>query len=134
VAGERLVVLYDEDCRWCRWSVARLVAFDRDRRLKLVPIQGEEGDRLLAGIPEEERLESAHAVTPDGRVHSGGDAAAPIASVLPALSFGAPVLRALPAPTRAAYRLVADNRSRLGRRLDDRAIGKADRLIASRRD
>ncbi|MFM8884100.1 MAG: thiol-disulfide oxidoreductase DCC family protein [Solirubrobacterales bacterium] len=134
MAGERLVVLYDEDCRWCRWSVARLVAFDRDRRLRLVPIQGEEGDRLLAGVPESERLESAHAVTPDGRVHSGGDAAAPIAAVLPSLSFGVPLLTALPGPTRAAYRLVADNRSRLGGRLNDEAIAKADRLIASRRD
>ena len=133
MAGERLVVLYDEDCRWCRWSVARLVAFDRDRRLRLVPIQGEEGDRLLAGVPEGERLESAHAVTPDGRVHSGGDAAAPIAAVLPALSFGVPLLTALPGPTRAAYRLVAGNRSRLGARLDDRAMAKADRLVASRR-
>lgn len=134
MAGERLVVLYDENCRWCRWSVARLVAFDRDRRLRLAPIQGEEGDRLLAGVPEGERLESAHAVTPDGRVYSGGDAAAPIAAVLPALSFGVPLLTALPGPTRAAYRLVADNRSRLGARLNDEAIGKADRLIASRRD
>lgn len=134
MAGERLVVLYDENCRWCRWSVARLVAFDRDRRLRLAPIQGEEGDRLLAGVPEGERLESAHAVTPDGRVYSGGDAAAPIAAVLPALSFGVPLLNALPGPTRAAYRLVADNRSRLGARLNDEAIGKADRLIASRRD
>ena len=133
MAGERLVVLYDEDCRWCRWSVARLVAFDRDRRLRLVPIQGEEGDRLLAGVPKGERLESAHAVTPDGRVHSGGDAAAPIAAVLPALSFGVPLLTALPGPTRAAYRLVAGNRSRLGARLDDRAMAKADRLVASRR-
>ena len=133
MAGEHVVVLYDEDCRWCRWSVARLVPFDRDRRLRLVPIQGPEGDRLLAGVPEAERLASAHAVTPDGCVHSGGDAAAPIAAALPALSFGAPLLRALPGPTRAAYGLVAGNRSRLGRRLDDDAIEKADRLIASRR-
>lgn len=134
MAGDRLVVLYDEDCRWCRWSVARLVAFDRDRRLRLVPIQGEEGESLLAGVPESERLASAHAVNREGRVYSGGDAAAPIASVLPALSFGAPLLRAIPGPTRAAYRLVADNRSRLGSRLDDGAMEKADRLIASRRD
>ena len=132
--GERLVVLYDEDCRWCRWSVARLVELDRSRRLRLVPIQGEEGDRLLASVPEDERMASAHAVTPDGKVFSGGDAAAPIAGVLPALSISAPLLRAIPGPTRSAYRLVADNRSRLGARLSPVAMAKADRLIASRRD
>ena len=134
MADERLAVLYDEECRWCRWSVARLAALDRDRRLRLVPIQGAEGERLLADVPEDERLASAHVVTPDGRVFSGGDAAAPIAAVLPALRPGVPVLRALPGPTRAGYRLVADNRSRLGRRLGDDAIARADRLIASRRD
>jgi len=129
---QRLAVLYDEECRWCRWSVARLVELDRDRRLRLVAIQAPEGERLLAGVAPDERLASAHAVTPDGRVFSGGDAAAPIASVLPALRFGVPVLRALPGPTRAGYRVVAENRSRLGRRLGDRAMARADRLIASR--
>lgn len=127
-----IVVLYDGDCRWCRWSVARLVPLDRRGRLRLATIQGDEGSRLLAGMPEPERLASAHAVTPDGKVFSGGDAAAPIAAGLPALSPLAPVLRSLPGPVRAAYGLVAANRSRLGRRLGDGALERADRLIASR--
>lgn len=130
----RLVVLFDGECRWCRWSVARLVPFDTRGRLRLLAIQDPEGQELLAPVPEAERLASAHAVTPDGRVFSGGDAAAPIAAALPALSWGAPLLRGLPGPTRGAYRLVADRRSLLGRRLDDRALERADRLIARRSD
>lgn len=128
----RLVVLFDGECRWCRWSVARLVALDTRHRLRLMEIQAPEAQRLLAGMPEEERLASAHAVTPDGRVFSGGDAAAPIAAELPALAWGAPLARALPGPARASYRLVADRRSLLGRRLDDRALERADRLIEKR--
>ena len=128
----RLVVLFDGECRWCRWSVARLVPLDTRHRLRLMEIQAPEAQRLLAGVPEEERLASAHAVTPDGRVFSGGDAAAPIAAELPALAWGAPLARALPGPARAGYRLVADRRSLLGRRLDDRALERADRLIEKR--
>ena len=128
----RLVVLFDGECRWCRWSVARLVPLDTRHRLRLMEIQAPEAQRLLAGVPEEERLASAHAVTPDGRVFSGGDAAAPIAAELPALAWGAPLARALPGPARACYRLVADRRSLLGRRLDDRALERADRLIEKR--
>ena len=128
----RLVVLFDGECRWCRWSVARLVPLDTRHRLRLMAIQDPEAQRLLSSVPEEERLASAHAVTPDGRVFSGGDAAAPIAAELPALAWGAPLVRALPGPTRAGYRFVADRRSPLGRRLDDRALERADRLIATR--
>ena len=128
----RLVVLFDGECRWCRWSVARLVPLDTRHRLRLMEIQDPEAQALLASVPQDERLDSAHAVTADGRVFSGGDAAAPIAAELPALAWGAPLVRALPGPTRAGYRFVADRRSPLGRRLDDRALERADRLIATR--
>lgn len=132
MSGEPLVVFYDGECRWCRWSVARLVPFDRRRRLRLAPIQGPEGDRLLASVPESERLESAHAVTADGQVFSGGDAAAPIAGELPALAWTVPLLRAAPGVTRSAYRAIADRRSLLGGRLSDSSLRRADELIAQR--
>lgn len=132
MAGEPLVVLYDEDCRWCRWSVARLVALDRNRRLRLMAIQDPRAAELLASVPKDRWLESAHAVTADGQVFSGGDAAAPIAAELPALGWSAPLLRAMPGPVRGAYGLVAGNRSALGRRLGDAALQRADILIAQR--
>jgi predicted DCC family thiol-disulfide oxidoreductase YuxK len=125
-----LVVLYDQDCGWCRWSIARVLAFDRQLMLQPEPIQGELGERLLAGLPVAERLASAHAVTPDGRVHSGGDAAAPIAAVLPLLAPAAPLLRAFAPPTRWGYRFVADHRSTFGRLVSLAMRERADVLIA----
>ena len=83
-----VTVLYDHDCGFCRWSIGRLLAWDRAGRLRPVAIQSAEGQRLLADLTPEQRLASAHAVDAAGRRTSGGDAMAPIAAVLPG---GAPL-------------------------------------------
>ena len=128
-----LVVFYDEDCGWCRWSIARVLALDRRLALQPEPIQGELGEQLLAGIPEAERLQSAHVVTPADTVYSGGDAAAPIAAALPLLTPTAPLLRAFAGPARGAYRFIAGHRSTLGRWLTPAMRERADVRIARHR-
>ena len=118
---ERHVVLYDEDCGFCRWSLNRLLRWDRHGRLRAVPIQSEEGDRLLADLADADRLASWHLITPDGRRYSGGAATGPLARVLPA---GAPVAlfaETFPRTTDRAYRWVARHRDALARRLGERA-------------
>ena len=118
---DRHVVLYDETCGFCRWSLDRLLRWDRHRRLRAVPIQSEEGDRLLADLADADRLASWHLITPDGRRYSGGAAAAPMARLLPA---GAPVAflaETFPRSTDRLYRWVARNRDTLGRRLGEQA-------------
>ena len=76
---------------------------------------------------------SAHAVGADGRVFSAGDAAAPIAAVLPGGGVVEQVLRLLGPLTRGAYRLVAGNRSRLGRLVTPAMQKRADERIAATR-
>jgi predicted DCC family thiol-disulfide oxidoreductase YuxK len=118
---ERHLVLYDEDCGFCRWSLDRLLRWDRRGRLRAAPIQSEEGDRLLADLSEADRLASWHLVTPDRRRYSGGAAAGPMARLLPA---GAPVAflaESFPGTTDRLYRWVARNRDFLGRRLGEQA-------------
>ncbi len=112
-------MLYDEDCGFCRWSLDRLLRWDRRGRLRAAPIQGEEGGRLLADLSEEDRLASWHLVAPDGRRSSGGAAAGPLARLLPA---GAPVAllaETFPRSTDRLYRWVARHRDSLGRRLGE---------------
>ena len=106
-----------------------------DRRGALLPvsIQSGEGQRLLAAVPADRRLRSGHAVTADGRVFSGGDAAAPVAAVLPVGAALSPALRALAPVARGAYRLVAGNRSRLGRLVTPAMRARADARIAATR-
>jgi predicted DCC family thiol-disulfide oxidoreductase YuxK len=108
------ILLYDEDCTFCRWSLDKVLAWDRRDRIRPVPIQGPVGQQLLADVPEEKRLESWHLVTPTGRVLSGGAAAAEeLARVLPGAQPLEFLFRTFPSATDRAYRWVSDNRPRL---------------------
>ena len=118
-------MLYDEDCGFCRWSLDRLLRWDRRDLLRATPIQSEEGDMLLADLPEEDRLASWHLIAPDERRYSGGAAAGPLARLLPA---GAPIAllaETFPRTTDRLYRWVARNRDSFGRRLGVEACAGA---------
>ncbi len=110
-------VLYDDDCAFCRWSADKILAWDRRRRLRSVAIQSEEGQRLLAGMPEAQRLDSWHLALPSGEVGSAGAAAAPLAELLPGGRPLAFLFRSFPGLTERAYRFVASNRNRLAKLL-----------------
>jgi len=110
-------VLYDEDCGFCKWSLDKILAWDRSHRLRPVPIQSDEGQRLLAGIPEERRLDSWHLADADGTVRSAGAAAPPLLDLMPGGRPLAAAGRAFPGMTERAYRGVAGNRDRLARLL-----------------
>lgn len=110
-------LLYDRDCGFCKWSLDRILAWDRRGRLRPVAIQSPEGAELLAAVPEAARLDSWHLVGPDGHVRSGGEAAAPLARLLPGGRPLAGLFRTFPRLTDRSYRAVAGNRGRLARLL-----------------
>ena len=70
---------------------------------------------MLAGVPEEKRLDSWHLVLPDGEVRSAGAAAGPLAELLPGGRPLAALFGAFPKTTDRAYRYVADHRDRWAR-------------------
>ena len=111
------VVLYDRDCGFCKWSLGKILAWDRPRRLRAVPIQSPEGERLLAGIDSNRRLDSWHFVDSDGTLHSAGAAAEPLARVLPGGRPLAAIFGTFPGVTDRAYRYVARHRDRWARLL-----------------
>jgi predicted DCC family thiol-disulfide oxidoreductase YuxK len=118
---DRATLLYDDDCGFCRWSVAKVLAWDRRDRLDAVPLQGPQADALLAGMEPARRLASWHLVTPDGVVRSGAAAMAPLARMLPA---GRPIARLaerFPGLTRVAYSWVSRHRRTLGRLIGQKA-------------
>jgi predicted DCC family thiol-disulfide oxidoreductase YuxK len=127
-----VTVLYDHDCGFCRWCVGRLLAWDRAGRLRPLAIQSAEGQRLLADLTPEARLATAHAVDAAGRRTSGGDALAPVATVLPGGAPLAALARRAPGLARAGYRAVAGRRWLLGRLVSDGAKARADDRIAQR--
>ncbi len=94
--GASYWLLYDGDCRLCSVFARTVRVLDVRRALKVQRIQ-DAGD-LLAPIPAERVLDSAHAVSPSGRISSGADA-------MPA------VLAALVADSRFEERLRASRSS-----------------------
>ncbi|MEX0991224.1 MAG: DCC1-like thiol-disulfide oxidoreductase family protein [Actinomycetota bacterium] len=115
------ILLYDDDCGFCRWSADRLLGWERVGRLRAVGIRSSEGVELLAGVSDERRLASWHLITEDGRRYSAGDATAPL---FRRLQFGSPVAffaESFPGIGRWAYAVLAANRFRFGRWLGTEA-------------
>ena len=115
------ILLYDADCGFCRWSLDKILARDRDGRIRPMPLHSAEADALLPGMDEQTKMRSWHLVLPDGTVRSAGDAVAPLLRLLPK---GTPLgIMASKAPflTRATYRVIARNRERFGRALGTKA-------------
>lgn len=112
-----IVLLYDEDCGFCRWSLDRILAWDRAERVRPVAIQSEEGSRVLAPIPAASRLDSWHLLAADGRLCSAGAAAEPLARLLPGGRPLAAIFVVFPGTTARTYRFVARHRDRLAQLL-----------------
>ena len=127
------VVLYDDDCGFCRWTLAKLLAWDRRRALRPVPISSADGEALLGDLAEERRQASWHLVV-DGRRYSAGAAFPPLLRLLPG---GAPLARLtarMPGFTDTCYSLIAANRGRLGPMLSGGAVRRADQRIRRRQE
>jgi predicted DCC family thiol-disulfide oxidoreductase YuxK len=132
-AGARSqVILYDADCGFCRWCVAKVLAWDRRGRLQAMAIQDPAADRLLAGVPPAARLGSWHLASADGRLRSAGAAVAPILHSLPGGRLPAALAAAAPRATERLYRLGADRRATLGPLVTAGARERALRRIAAR--
>ena len=118
---ERAVLIYDADCGFCRWSVAKILRWDRRGILRAIPFQDPEGDALLGDMDAERKTASWHLVTSDGRVYSAGEAVGPLGDLLPAGKPISVLARTFPGATERAYGWVADHRDRLGRLLGTQA-------------
>jgi predicted DCC family thiol-disulfide oxidoreductase YuxK len=127
-----LILIYDDDCGFCRWSVARTLAWDRRRRLRPVGLSTPEAAGLLAGMSQEEREGSYHVVDVDGTVRSAGAGAPVVLAQLPGGRPLATLARARPALAERVYRAIAGRRTPLGRLVTAGAAARARRRIAER--
>ena len=130
--GSEWILLYDEDCGFCRWSLSWVLRADRRRRVEPVALGSERAESLLADMAPAERAASWHLAAPDGRRWSAGYAAPPLLRLLPGGRLPASVLGAAPEVTDRAYRWVAEHRSAFSKLIPDRAKVRADQLIAAR--
>ena len=125
-------LLYDRDCGFCRWCLGKVLAWDRRGSIRPVAIQSKEADRLLTGMPEQERLASWHLVGQNGTVRSAGEAFPTLFRLLPAATSRAALTARAPRATDRAFRWVACYRSRWGKLVSEGAKRRADRRISGR--
>ena len=128
----RAALLYDSDCGFCRWCVARVLGWDRRRTLRPVAIQGAEGAALLADLDDAARLASWHLIDGVGGRTSGGGAIAPLARSLPGGQPLALLAERWPRATDTADRAVVRRRGMLGRLVTASAARRGRERIARR--
>ncbi len=128
----RATVLYDRDCGLCRTVMGAVLASDRRRQLRPVALQDPEALELLPGLSDKERMDSFHLLEQDGTVRSAGAALARLLSYLPAGGPLAGLCVRQPALTERAYRLVADNRDRIGPLIPEQLKRRATGLVERR--
>lgn len=79
---ERLLVIYDGDCRACRFGIEIVRRWDVRGELAFCPFGHPVAEARLAILPEDERYESFHA-SRGFDLHSATDAAREVLRVLP---------------------------------------------------
>jgi predicted DCC family thiol-disulfide oxidoreductase YuxK len=114
---EPAILFYDRECRFCVWGVVGIAHRARPGALRLAPIQGDRGQRVLAPVEPTRRLESWHLW--DGtRLRSGADVVDGLAPRVATrwLRVVAELARWTPRPLAAAlYRQVSARRVLLSR-------------------
>jgi predicted DCC family thiol-disulfide oxidoreductase YuxK len=111
---DRAVVLFDDDCGFCRWATGKVLAWDRRGRLRAMAIQAPEADQMLSGMDPDRRMASWHLVSRHGDVRSGGGAVAPLFRLLPGGTGLAVVAESFPKTTDRLYDWISRHRERLG--------------------
>ena len=121
MSPEHALLLFDEDCGFCRWATDRILAWDTAGRLRAIALGSPDAGELLASMPPERRMASWHLVGDRGEVHSAGRAVAPLLRLLPGGAPFAILAVSFPRATDTAYAWIARHRGLLGWLLGERA-------------
>ena len=104
------MVLYDEDCGFCKTLLAGLLAWDRTGLLDPVALQDPRAAALLGDLSPAQRMESWHLVSPAGPRWSAGLAFTPLLRLLPGGAVPAALAARFPGAAERGYRWVAGHR------------------------
>lgn len=113
---QRPVLLYDADCRVCRFVARATLRLDRRQELGFLPLQDPEAGRFLDRLPVAERLASWRLVRLDGSVVGYGSGASELLSSMSLTRGLGWVVATVPdRALDAVYRALARRRGRIGR-------------------
>jgi predicted DCC family thiol-disulfide oxidoreductase YuxK len=101
-SSRRFLVLYDEECPFCRASVRGLLRLAPAGAIEAVGLRSSRAARLVPEEGAEERLEAFHLIAPTGQRWKGGAALPPLFEMLRPLRPMAWLLRRSSAAAAAA--------------------------------
>lgn len=112
---DKLVVIYDHDCEFCRRSVEWLKKKDKKSVLDFVPCQSERREKEFSQVSQDQCLSAIQVVLPDQRVLSGFDGIIYIMKFLSGLKLLGFLLNFLGIKIlgRLAYYFIAKNRYKI---------------------
>ncbi|HEU5263154.1 MAG TPA: DUF393 domain-containing protein [Gaiellaceae bacterium] len=120
MANLRPILMYDGECRLCRFIARSLARLDRRRELAFLPLQDEVATSLLASIPVNGRSDTWRLVSRDGSLTGYGAGAPALLQAMRATRPLGRLLGRIPEPMLdRAYGLIARNRRTLGRIVPD---------------
>lgn len=112
-----IVVIYDNDCAFCRWSTDLFGQWDKRGILRFVSCKSEERIREFPQIPQEECMGALQAMLPNSSRKSGFDAVAHVMRYLPGwkkvVGFLLIYTPGLPIAGRIVYTWIAKNRYKI---------------------
>ena len=112
----RPVLLYDGECRLCRFAARSVVRLDRRHEVAFLPLQDDAANRLLAALAENERLDTWRIAQPDGSLTGRGAGVPDLLDAMWLTRRLGRLLELVPGPALdACYRWIARNRGSLGR-------------------
>ena len=116
----RPVLLYDAECRLCRFVARTVARLDRRSELLLLPFREEAASPLLEGVPAEARYDTWRLVAERGSWSGYGRGAVQLLRAMRLTRPAARVAELVPSGMLdRLYRVVARNRGRLGRLVPD---------------
>jgi predicted DCC family thiol-disulfide oxidoreductase YuxK len=118
--ARRPVLLYDADCRLCRFAARIVVRLDRGEELAVLPLRDERAAPFLEPLPEDERFASWRLALTDGTLAGYGAGSVALLQAMRLTRPAASVLATLPGRVlEVPYGVVAGHRSLLGRIVPD---------------
>ena len=113
----KIVVIYDSECAFCRWSVNLMQGWDAHSILRFLPCRSPEREKEFPEIAEKECLEAMQAMFKGGSHKSGFDAIAHIMRRLTGwqklVGFIMVYTPGMALVGRAVYRWIAKNRYKI---------------------
>lgn len=111
----RPVLLYDGECRLCRFTARCVVRLDRRQELGLLSLQDDAATPLLAALPASERYDTWRLARPDGALSGYGTGMRELVEIMRLTRLAWLLRRAPDRVLDTAYGVVARNGGRLGR-------------------